>query len=131
MSKKKYYSVKKKKEKKTSWLLFVTFRLKLRGTVLRGVGGAALRVIGGGGRVRLGTCYWIRLPSPPPQRTNSSVPHRQTDRRSVFPRQQHHQHRENKLSLAAALAATNCRGAERQGAERPGAMGNAKCYRVL
>lgn len=85
-------------------------------------------------RWREGSSGNLLLDSPPfpsPQRTNSSVPHRHTDRRSVSPRQQHHHHRENKLSLAAALEATDCRGADRQGAERPGAMGNAKCYRVL
>lgn len=34
-------------------------------------GGAAQRVIGGGGRVCLGTCYRIRLPSPPPTHTHT------------------------------------------------------------
>lgn len=50
--------------------------------MLRVVGGAALRVIGGGGRVRLGTCYWIRLPSPP---LSAPTPPSHTDRQTGGP----------------------------------------------
>lgn len=58
------------------------------------------------------------LPFCSSQRTNSSVPHRQTDGRSLPRQRQQHQHRENKLSLAAALEATNGRGAARCNGER-------------